>query len=179
MQIEDLIELAKRVQAQQAEAQTVEVKAAHRALARKLQISLALEPCTTPTSATFSRWLSRVGWNSAFRINRPAASRRTRRTFKGLLTLYGSGVFLSQITQKGGRSFPNPIYREIYTINMKGKRRKSKGKCRCSSVDVMPSLPKQCRNVSARSETSCCFNYLMWGKLREVWRLPSLHAKST
>ena len=42
MQIEDLIELAKRVQAQQAEAQTVEVKAAHRALARKLQISLAL-----------------------------------------------------------------------------------------------------------------------------------------
>ena len=30
MQMEDLIELAKRVQAQQAEAQTVEVKAAHR-----------------------------------------------------------------------------------------------------------------------------------------------------
>ena len=51
---------------------------------------------------------------------------------------------------------------------MKGKRRKSKGKCGCSSSDVMPSLPKQCRNVSARSETSCCFNYLMWGKLREV-----------
>ena len=61
MQIEDLIELAKRVQAQQAEAQTVEVKAAHRALARKLQISLALEPCTMPTSATFSRWLRRAG----------------------------------------------------------------------------------------------------------------------
>lgn len=51
---------------------------------------------------------------------------------------------------------------------MKDKRRKSKGKCRCSSIDVMPSLPKQCRNVSVRSETSCCFNYLMWGKLREV-----------
>ena len=60
MQIEDLIELAKRVQAQQAEAQTVEVKAAHRALARKLQIFSALEPCTTPTSAIFSRWLSKA-----------------------------------------------------------------------------------------------------------------------
>ena len=51
---------------------------------------------------------------------------------------------------------------------MKGKRRKSKGKCRCSSIDVMPSLPKQCRNVSARSETSRYFYYLTWGKLREV-----------
>ena len=60
MQIEDLIELAKRVQAQQAEAQTVEVKAAHRALARKLQIPLALESYTTPTSAIFSRWLSKA-----------------------------------------------------------------------------------------------------------------------
>ena len=50
---------------------------------------------------------------------------------------------------------------------MKDEKRKSKDKCRCSSIDVMPSLPKQCRNVSARSETSCCFNYLMWGKLRE------------
>ena len=49
---------------------------------------------------------------------------------------------------------------------MKGKRRKSKGKCRYSSIDVMPSLPKQCRNVSARSETSCCFYYLM---RRETW----------
>lgn len=37
MQMEDLIELAKRVQAQQAEAQTVEVKAAHRGCPSKLQ----------------------------------------------------------------------------------------------------------------------------------------------
>ena len=28
---------------------------------------------------------------------------------------------------------------------MKDEKRKSKDKCRCSSIDVMPSLPKQCR----------------------------------
>ena len=37
MQIEDLIELAKRVQAQQAEAQTIEVKAAYRGCPSKLR----------------------------------------------------------------------------------------------------------------------------------------------
>ena len=63
--------------------------------------------------------------------NRFSKSRRTRLTFKRLLTLYGSGVFLSQITKKDGRSFPNPTYREIYTIKMKDEKRKSKGKCRC------------------------------------------------
>ena len=41
MQIEDLIELAKRVQAQQAEAQTVEVKAAHRGCPSKLRDTLS------------------------------------------------------------------------------------------------------------------------------------------
>ena len=60
MQIEDLIELAKRVQAQQAEAQTVEVKAAYRAPAKRLQIFSVSELCTTPTSAIFSRWLSKA-----------------------------------------------------------------------------------------------------------------------
>ena len=41
MQMEDLIELAKRVQAQQAEAQTVEVKAAHRGCPSKLRDTLS------------------------------------------------------------------------------------------------------------------------------------------
>ena len=41
MQIDDLIELAKRVQAQQAEAQTVEVKAAHRGCPSKLRDTLS------------------------------------------------------------------------------------------------------------------------------------------
>ena len=41
MQIEDLIELAKRVQAQQAEAQTIEVKAAHRGCPSKLRDTLS------------------------------------------------------------------------------------------------------------------------------------------
>ena len=31
----------------------------------------------------------------------------------------------------GGGSFPNPTYREIYTIKMKDEKRKSKDKCRC------------------------------------------------
>ena len=41
MQIDDLIELAKRVQAQQAEAKTVEVKAAHRGCPSKLRDTLS------------------------------------------------------------------------------------------------------------------------------------------
>ena len=41
MQMEDLIELAKRVQAQQAEAQTIEVKAAHRGCPSKLRDTLS------------------------------------------------------------------------------------------------------------------------------------------
>lgn len=41
MQIEDLIELAKRVQAQQAEAQTIEVKAAYRGCPSKLRDTLS------------------------------------------------------------------------------------------------------------------------------------------
>ena len=41
MQMEDLIELAKRVQAQQAEAQTIEVKAAHRSCPSKLRDTLS------------------------------------------------------------------------------------------------------------------------------------------
>lgn len=41
MQIEDLIELAKRVQAQQAEAQTIEVKTAHRGCPSKLRDTLS------------------------------------------------------------------------------------------------------------------------------------------
>lgn len=41
MQMEDLIELAKRVQVQQAEAQTVEVKAAHRGCPSKLRDTLS------------------------------------------------------------------------------------------------------------------------------------------
>ena len=60
MQIEDLIELAKRVQAQQAEAQTVEVKAATSRTRKEIADFLALEPYTTPTSAIFSRWLSKA-----------------------------------------------------------------------------------------------------------------------
>ena len=51
---------------------------------------------------------------------------------------------------------------------MKDEKRKSKDKCRCSSIDVMPSIPKQCRNVSARSETSRYFYYLTWQEVQEV-----------
>ena len=35
----------------------------------------------------------------------------------------------------------------------------------------LPFLLKQCWNVSAHSETSCCFYYLMQREVQDVWRL--------